>query len=90
MRLIPCDAIQYSVDELAHVGVTHHGQRVRRLVQSTVRPRQGDQHGVEVVVKAHGDAAHHEACVVQEQSVIDKGLERRNLGPDPENGTATV
>ena len=84
MREIPCDAIQYSVDELPHVGVTHHGQRVRRHVQPTVRPHQGDQQGVEIVSEAHGDAAQHQACVVQEESVKKKELERRNLGPDPE------
>ena len=83
MREIPCDAIQYSVNKLPHVGVTHHGQRVRRHVQPTVRPHQGDQQGVEIVGEAHRDAAQHQACVVQEESV-KKELERRNLGPDPE------
>ena len=62
---------------MSHVWVTSPAGVLQVLVIVSLTLHLGvasrkEQQGVEVVGEAHGYAAHHEACVVQEQSVKKK------------------
>ena len=73
LSVLPCYAIEDSIDQLSHVRVTGPARVLSVLTMISLTLGLGvashqEQQWVEVVGEGHGETTYHQAGVVQEQS----------------------